>query len=128
MTWSEQDPSLATLAPKIERADTRIDWSQPATPLVNQVRAFPPEPAARTRWQDTPLLLLAARAEAGPVDRPAGRVRAEPGQPLRIATGDGWLLPVRLQRAGGKPLDTDAFLRGRPIPDGAQLGGASEAG
>jgi hypothetical protein len=27
-----------------------------------------------------------------------------------------------LQRAGGKPLEVAAFLRGRPIPDAAQLG------
>jgi hypothetical protein len=41
--------------------------------------------------------------------------------PPRIATGDGWLVPTRLQRAGGKPLDVDAFLRGRPFTDGERL-------
>ena len=86
------------------------------------------EPGARTLWQGHPLLLLAARAEPGPVERPAGTVRAEPGRPLRIATGDGWLVPLRLQRAGGKALDVEAFLRGRPIPDGARLGDTAEAG
>ncbi len=41
---------------------------------------------------------------------------------LRIATGDGCLVPLRLQRPGGRVLDVDAFLRGRPIPDGTRLG------
>ena len=42
--------------------------------------------------------------------------------PLRIATGDGWLEPLALQRAGGKPLDRAAFQRGRGLPDGVRLG------
>jgi methionyl-tRNA formyltransferase len=122
VTWQEQEHDQATLAPKIERADTRIDWSESAVALVNRVRALSPEPGARTRWQEQPLLLLAAQAEPGPTDRPPGTVHIERDRPLRIATGDGWLAPQRLQRAGGKPLDVEAFLRGRPIPDRARLG------
>ena len=50
--------------------------------------------------------------------------RAEQDGGLRVATADGWLVPTRIQRAGGKPLETRTFLRGRPIPDGTQLGEA----
>ena len=35
---------------------------------------------------------------------------------LRIATGDGWLLPLVVQRAGGKALAVEDFLRGFPVP------------
>ena len=69
-----------------------------------------------------PLRILAARAEAGEADTPPGTVRSERGLQLRIATGEGWLVPGVLQRAGGKPLEVSAYLRGRPIPDGARLG------
>lgn len=124
VSWQEQDASRATLAPKLDRAETFLDWSEPAPLLANRVRALSPLPGARTVWEGGPLLLLAARAEQGSPDRSPGCVRAERGQPLRIATGDGWLLPLRLQRAGGKPLDVDPFLRGRPIPDGVKLGEA----
>jgi hypothetical protein len=41
---------------------------------------------------------------------------------LRIATGDGWLVPLVVQRAGGRALAIDAFLRGRPLADGTKLG------
>ncbi len=122
VSWQEQDASRATLAPKLSRDENWIDWSEPAPLLANRVRALSPLPGARTLWEGGPLLLLAARAEQGPSDRAPGCVRAEPGQPLRIATGDGWLVPLRLQRAGGKALDVDTFRRGRPIPDGVQLG------
>jgi hypothetical protein len=49
-------------------------------------------------------------------------VRARSDEPLRIATGAGWLAPERVQRAGGNALDLAAFLRGRPISDGERLG------
>ena len=51
-----------------------------------------------------------------------GTLRIGGGAPLRVATGEGWLAPRVLQRAGGKPLDVDAFLRGTPLADGARLG------
>jgi methionyl-tRNA formyltransferase len=42
----------------------------------------------------------------------------EGGCALRIATGQGWLVPLTLQRPGGKPLVTKDFLRGFRIgPD-----------
>ena len=41
--------------------------------------------------------------------------------PLRIATGDGWLLPLVIQRPGGKPLPVAEFLRGFELPTGARL-------
>jgi methionyl-tRNA formyltransferase len=121
-TWTPQDDSQATLAPKIEASDARLDWREPAAALVRRVRAMAPAPGAHTRLAELRLLVLAARAEPGPVDRSPGSVRAASGEPLRVATGDGWLLPLRLQRAGGRALDVDEFLRGRPIPDGARLG------
>jgi len=121
--WQEQEHAAATLAPKLERADCWLDWSEPAATLANRVRALSPAPGARTLLEGATLLLLGAQAEPGKTDRPPGRAHVAPGQPLRIATGAGWLVPLQLQRAGGKPLPADAFLRGRPIPDGAQLGG-----
>jgi methionyl-tRNA formyltransferase len=121
VVWSAQDASRATLAPKLERHEARIDWSRPCAALANQVRALAPTPGAVTLLDGEPLRILAARAEPGPVDAAPGTVRRRAGAPLRIATGDGWLVPLVLQRAGGRALDVDAFLRGRSIPDGARL-------
>jgi methionyl-tRNA formyltransferase len=101
---------------------TRAATAAPEPPLEPPVvRALAPDPGARTRWQGEPLRVLAAATAPGPVDRAPGRVRAGDGS-LHIATADGWLVPGVLQRAGGKPLEVAAFLRGRPIPDAAQLG------
>ncbi len=122
VTWTAQDDTHASLAPKIERADARLDWGHPALSLVRRVRAMAPKPGAFTKHGDSELRILAARAEPGPVDLAVGRVHTRSDGPLRIATGDGWFVPLRMQRAGGRVLDAAAYLRGRPIPDGAELG------
>jgi methionyl-tRNA formyltransferase len=119
--WTEQDHARATFAPKIETADARLDWTRSARELVQQVRAMAPSPGARSPWDGEPLRILAAQAEGGRVSDPPGTVRQRDGA-LAIATGDGWLLPRVLQRAGGKALAVADFLRGRPIPDGTRLG------
>jgi methionyl-tRNA formyltransferase len=122
VTWTPQDDAVATAAPKIERAEAELDWREAADSLARRVRAFAPTPGAFARLEGEPLRILAARALPGRDLPPPGSVQRETETSLRIATGDGWLLPLRLQRAGGKALETADFLRGRPIPDGTTLG------
>src|SRR5678815_5776228 len=43
-----QDDAAATLAPKIERDDARIDWTQAAAEIAAAIRAFDPKPGAFT--------------------------------------------------------------------------------
>ena len=119
--WSPQDGTRATLAPRLARSDAGLDWGEPALALARRVRALAPKPGAFTLLDGEPLRILAAGTESAPVHVAPGTIRREHGLPLRIATGSGWLLPRVLQRAGGRALDVDAYLRGRDIPDGTQL-------
>lgn len=123
LAWTPQDAAAATFAPKLERADCALDFREPAEALVRRVRALAPEPGAATELDGEPLRVLAARARPGPTGVPPGTVRVERGT-LRVATGDGWLEPLVLQRAGRRALPAADFLRGRPIADGARLGAA----
>jgi len=120
--WTPQDSARATFAPKITAADTWIDWSDSAQSIARRVRAMAPSPGARTVCEAEMLRILAAHAEAGATDRPWGSARRDAADTLRVATGSGWLVIERLQRAGGKPLDVAAYLRGRDISDGVRLG------
>jgi methionyl-tRNA formyltransferase len=124
LAWTEQDASQATLAPKITVEDARLDWREPAAALARRVRAMAPRPGAWTTWDGERLRLLQARALSGSAPEAPGIARTGmPDAPLRIATGAGWLAPLRLQRAGGRPMDVADFQRGHAIPDGARLGG-----
>ncbi len=129
LEWVEQDAARATHAPRIERDDARLDWSEDAEGLVRRIRAMAPKPGAFTeRATDSghePLRILAAAAEAsdggsGASDEP-GTVSLLEGRP-RIATGRGWLVPSILQRAGARALDVDDFQRGRGLEPGERLG------
>jgi len=122
VVWTPQDHSLATLAPKLEREDARLDFSEPAAALVRRVRAMAPRPGAFAIEGDQPIRILAAKATAGSSKDAPGTARIADDGSLRIATGDGWLLPRVLQRPGGRALDVRDFQRGRPISDGARLG------
>ena len=62
-------------------------------------------------------------------DQPPGGTPAPAGlvldDHLRIACGEGVLRITRLQKAGGKPMDAEAFLRGHSLPSGTGSTGPS---
>lgn len=120
--WTPQDEARATFAPKLEPGEAWLDFRESASLLVRRVRALSPHPGARTTLCGEMLRILAARALSGKADARPGTVRLGGEAALRIATGEGWLAPLRMQRAGGRPLGTADFLRGRAISDGAVLG------
>jgi methionyl-tRNA formyltransferase len=121
VAWTPQDDSLATLAPKIGRDEAHLNFAEPATALVRRVHAMAPKPGAFAMEGDQPVRILAAEAASGASEDAPGTARVAPDGSLRIATGEGWLVPLVLQRPGGRALDVRDFQRGRPIPDGAHL-------
>ncbi len=123
IVWTPQDDTRATLAPKLGVDDARLDWRDAAVALARRVRAMAPRPGAFTTLQGERLRVLAATSLAGRCGDTPGTLRLGGEAPLRVATGDGWLAPLVLQRAGGRPLDVDVFLRGHPLVDGAHFGG-----
>jgi len=118
--FAPQDPRLATFAPKLGPEDAAFDFAQDAEALVRRVRALSPRPGAAAVLGGERLRILGARAEPGATDRPPGVIERR-GERLRVATGDGWLVPERVQRPGGRVLAVAEWLRGADVPDGAKL-------
>jgi methionyl-tRNA formyltransferase len=108
----------ATYAPRLSRADGRIDWEQPAAQIERQIRAFDPWPGAFTTFGAETLKLLDAEVVTSPLG-PPGIVLDDR---LTVSCGEGTLRILRLQRAGRAPAAADAFLRGFAIPAGTRLG------
>lgn len=111
-----QDPALATYAPKIDKAEARLDFGKDATILEREVRAFSPFPGSWLELDGERIKLLRAElVQAG----------GEPGMVVdsqfTIACGEAALRPVTLQRAGKPTMALEDFLRGRPVEIGSQI-------
>ncbi len=116
-----QDPSRATRAPRLRKAQGRIDWTRPAAEIARQVRAFSPWPGATTRLRSDDLRIWRARAQGTGAAGPPGAVMAV-GETIDVATGDGLLRVERLQRAGKRAMDARAFALGERGLAGQRLG------
>lgn len=111
----------ATLAPRIPTEAAGIDWACSAITLERHVRAFAPAPGAFTTWNGTRLKVL--RGEAVTCDTQAecpGSVFLWQKSPAVMA-GEGALVLLQVQMAGKRPMNGDAFVRGRKDLLGAVL-------
>ena len=106
-----------TYAAKLDKAEGRLDWQQPAAALERRLRALNPWPGCWTELQGQRLRVLAGEVTEG--EGAPGTVLDER---LTIACGEGALRLTRLQRAGGRPLASADFLRGFAVPRGSRLG------
>ena len=117
-----------TYAHKIEKAESAIDWSQPAEAVARRIRAFDPFPGASSAVQGEALKLWRARALPQAADAAGaapGTVLAADAMGVRIACGQGALCVTELQRAGGRRLPATEFLRGFPLSAGQRFGEAA---
>lgn len=108
----------------LRKEDGRLDWHRSAVELERQVRAMDPWPGAFTTWRGQRLKVL----RAAPLPKWRGDLRPGTVFPFEggaaVATGEGALQLLEVQRAGKKPLPIEAFLRGQPGFLGAVLGGS----
>ena len=105
-----------TYAHKIEKAESTIDWCQPAAEIERRLRAFDPFPGGVATLAGEAVKVWRAEVTAG---------RGEPGQVIAdgpvVACGEGALKLTELQRAGGKRGPAAAFLQARPIAVGERF-------
>jgi methionyl-tRNA formyltransferase len=107
----------AAYSKKIDKAEARIDWTMPAADIERQVRAFAPAPGAWFEANGERIKLLEAS-----VGSDAG---GAPGEVLddclSVAAADGYLRPLKVQRAGRASMTPGELLRGFAIPTGTIL-------
>lgn len=107
-------------AAKIDKSETRIDFSRDGAGVHNHIRGLSPFPGA---WFE---LAVNGKPERVKVlgSTPAegeGAPGAVLDRSLTIACGQGAVRLTRLHKAGGKPLDAADFLRGTPVSPGTVL-------
>ncbi|WP_336293708.1 methionyl-tRNA formyltransferase [Bartonella sp. CB169] len=104
-----------TYASKINKEETRIDWTKPAEVIHRHIRALFPSPGCWCTMnigdKSERVKILGSRLAIGP-SLEIGRI--EPDS-LIVHCGQGRLEITHLQRSGGKILDSATFLRGAHI-------------
>jgi len=130
-----QDKSQATKAPRLKKSDGNVDWSRTARQIYDQFRAFTPWPGTFTQWHrpsDDPLRIVLNQIDPAPkLDLEDSLVKGPPGtvvlcdRRLVVAAGNGLLEILKIQPAGKKPMETEAFLRGYRVSAGDCLGSSS---
>jgi len=114
---SPQRAEGVTYAKKIEKGETRVDWTRPGWQVHNHIRGLSTFPGA---WCE---MSIGGRAERVKLLRSTlGEGNGSPGavldDSLTIACGEGAVRLEELQRAGGKALRAADFLRGAKLEKG----------
>lgn len=114
LTPKPQPADGVTYASKIDKSETRIDWSQPAQAVSAQVRAFHP-----LAWFEVDGLRV--RVLALTIESAHGKPGVTLDDRLLVACGEGAVRLVRVQPAGKAAMDAGAFLNGHPVLVGVTL-------
>ncbi|ENN86362.1 methionyl-tRNA formyltransferase [Rhizobium freirei PRF 81] len=114
-------PSEGVLyAAKIDKAETRVNFGEPAADVHNHIRGLSPFPGAwfEAEIAGRPERIKVLGSELAEGNGAPGKVLTDD---LVIACASGAIRPTKLQKAGGKPLAAADFLRGTPIAPGILL-------
>ena len=114
LTFTPQSEEGVTYAKKIEKAETRIDFSRPAAEVHNHIRGLSPFPGA---WFEIeaggkPTRVKALRLTLATGSGAPGTVLDDQ---LTIACGEGAVRLMSVQREGRGATDGAAFLRGATV-------------
>jgi methionyl-tRNA formyltransferase len=118
LNLTPQAASGVTYANKVSKDETRIDWAQPWQAVHDHCRGLSPFPGA---WSELP---GAGRVKILRTTKGSGE--GQPGtvldDKLTIACGIGSVRLIELQRAGGRPMRAEEFLRGLAVAPATVLG------
>lgn len=114
ITLTEQSEEGVVYASKIEKAESRIDWSKPAIEVHKHICGLSPFPGS---WCEMELGGKLQRVKV--LNSELGQGSGEKGQilddALTIACGEGAVRLIKVQRAGKQAQSAEEFLRGNKV-------------
>lgn len=121
VTFTPQDETKASFAPKLKKQDGHVNWSASAREIHNLVRACLGWPVAFTGLQGRPLKLYKTSpgGELGSGGKAAGEIIRISHAGISVACGQGVLVIEELQAAGGRRMGAKEFVAGHALSVGA---------
>ncbi|WP_206523244.1 MULTISPECIES: methionyl-tRNA formyltransferase [unclassified Mesorhizobium] len=120
LTFTTQATAGVTYAKKIDKAETRMDWTRPAGEVHNHIRGLSPFPGA---WCETEIggRLERLKLLRSTLSQGAGEPGGILDDRLTVACGSGAIRLVEVQRAGGRPIAAQEFLHGAKLEKGMKF-------
>ncbi len=125
VTYTRQDESEASRAPKLKKSDGFLDFREPAYRLADKIRGFWPWPGAPASYvsqqtrKATRVVVALADAAAG-----SGPARLPPGtfdEDRYVVCGEGRLAIRKIKPAGSRLMNFKAFVNGWRVQPGDRL-------
>jgi methionyl-tRNA formyltransferase len=111
-----QPDAGVTYAAKIDKAEARLDWNQPAETLARKLRAFNPFPGAVVTLAGEPVKVW--RGDVVAASGRPGQILAADTAGIVVACGEAALRLTELQKPGGRRVTNADFLHGTSLrPD-----------
>jgi methionyl-tRNA formyltransferase len=106
-----------TYAKKIDKGETRIDWSKPWQTVHDHIRGLSPFPGAWCEFPDVGRVKILRSTKGEGTGAPGTVLDGR----LTVACGEGAVRLVELQKAGSKAMGAEEFLRGTAVAAGMRL-------
>ena len=111
-----QDNAVSTLAPKIAKSESRINWSDSASSIRNMVRALNPAPRAKSTFRDNEVFFYEVNVSDMRSEKASGTISFE-NQRLFAATNDFDIEIVKVQSSGKNVMSGADWYRGIQAKD-----------
>ena len=122
-TYTPQDHTKATYAPKVEKEHGLINWKLPAIEVDLLVRAMTPKPGAQTRLGNKRFIVMEGIVEKDlyGMGIPGG-LQSSGEEGIRVCTGKDLYRITRIKPDNGRNMTAGEFVRGHHIAPDARFG------
>ena len=115
-----QDPKFVTHAKKLDKAETEINWSEPAIKIHNKIRAFTMGPGTWTLLQGKKIKIH--KSQTVKASGKPGEILQATGDQLIVAAGESAVQILELQPESRNKMSAADFLKSQPCQKGDLLG------
>ena len=111
-----QDHSLATYTKMVKKSDGLINWAESGELIIRKLKAYSQWPGLYTYWKDKRIIIKDAdfQKEENSGFEKNGQIIELNDKGIAVKTLDGLMHIKSLQLEGGKIMDAQSFVHGRP--------------
>jgi len=122
-TYTTQDPSLVTMAPKMSKSDGVVDFNMPSRLAAARINGLNPWPSVTVGFREETIKINRSQpSNIESEEEPGVVISADDGL---VVCGDGRCIQLlSVQPQGKRAMDWKAFANGRSIESGERLVGS----